>query len=161
MPLRVKGVVDGGVGGQETMRRSLGFEPLHPPLAPSEGQVAALGPVVLPQAAGLMQALEAQVRERCGIGSEPVGDDPLRLDRLIAEQPTDQLGRGLGVARPLHHKLQDLPFVVHARHRYMRRPPTWQTISSRCHRGDGAGRACFKRRAIWGPNLMVQQRIVS
>lgn len=38
---------------------------------------------------------------------------------------------------------------------------TAQTISSRCHRGDGFGLSFLRRLAISGPDRMVQQRMVS
>jgi hypothetical protein len=43
----------------------------------------------------------------------------------------------------------------------MRLPPILQTTSSRFHRGDGAGLFRFRFLAICGPNLIVQQRMVS
>jgi hypothetical protein len=47
MALDIEGVVDGGVGGEKSLRGSLRFEPLHFSLSLPERQMRILRPVVL------------------------------------------------------------------------------------------------------------------
>lgn len=51
MALHVEGVVDRSVGGKESLRRGLGFEPLLLAFSSSDRQVGVLNAVVFPQPA--------------------------------------------------------------------------------------------------------------
>lgn len=44
--LGIEGVIDGGVGGEESLGLTLGFEPLHLPLSASDRQVRILSPLL-------------------------------------------------------------------------------------------------------------------
>ena len=47
MTLDVEGVVDGTMGGNETLGVALGLEPLHLSLSSSDGQVGIFRPVIV------------------------------------------------------------------------------------------------------------------
>ena len=120
-----------------------------------------LNPVVLPKPARPVQMPQIQLIQSGSVRRQAVGRDRLRLDRLVVEEALQKSERGLCVPAALDHKVQDLALVINGAHRYIRLPPTQQTISSRCQRGNGAPRRFFSRLAIRGPNLIVQHRIVS
>jgi hypothetical protein len=85
-----------------------------------------------------------------------LGAKPCFLKQL-AYQPQ----RRPAVAPPLNQHVEDLAFVVDARHRYIRSPAIRTTISSRCQRLLGRGLHHRSRRAITGPNFSTQHRTVS
>jgi hypothetical protein len=60
MPLDVVGIVDRRVGGEESLARGLGFEPLLMSLSSSEGQVRVLCSIVLPKPSGSVQVPQIQ-----------------------------------------------------------------------------------------------------
>src|ERR1019366_9060387 len=83
MASRVEGAVDRRLGGQESLRRGLGLEPLLLPFVFSDRQVAVLSPIVRPQPTGTVDVLQAEFAERRAIGSQPVGDDGGGFDGLV------------------------------------------------------------------------------
>ena len=112
MASRVEGVVDRRQGGQEPLRRGLGFEPLLLPLVLSDRQVAVFSPIVLPQSTGTMEVLQAEFAQRSAVGSEPIRDDGGRFDGLVSDEPAQQFQRRRGVPFPLHYKVQHLALVI-------------------------------------------------
>ena len=66
MALDVEGVVGGGVGGEELLRRARALKPLHLALPPSGRLMRILGPIV-PLPAALMQVLDAEIAGRWGV----------------------------------------------------------------------------------------------
>jgi hypothetical protein len=83
MPLDVEGVVDRCVGGEKSLGRALGFEPLLLAFPSSDRQVGVLCPIALLKPAGSMQMPQIQDIERRAIGGQAIGGDRLRLDRLV------------------------------------------------------------------------------
>ena len=64
MALDVEGVVDRGVGGEETLGRGLGFEALLLAFSSSDRQVGVLDPVVFLQPARLVDLSPAELSKR-------------------------------------------------------------------------------------------------
>ena len=73
MSLDVEGVVDRGVGGEETLGRALGFEALLLPFSSSDWQMGILDPIVLSQAARTVGGITKQggryLRQMLVVGS--------------------------------------------------------------------------------------------
>ena len=61
MALDVEGVVNRRVGGEESLGRGLGFEPLLLSLSSSDRQVRVLCSIVLPKPAGSVQVAQIQL----------------------------------------------------------------------------------------------------
>jgi len=66
MALDVESVVDGGVSGEEFLRRASALEALHLALPPSGRLMRILGPIVLPSPT-LMQVFDAEITGRCAV----------------------------------------------------------------------------------------------
>ena len=111
MAFDVEGVVNGGVDGQETLRRSRRFEPLHLALASPDLLMRVLGPVVLPQAL-LMAYAKAELASCGAIGSELIGHDDLRRKALFAQQLAHETDRSRCVSPRLHQHVEDLALAV-------------------------------------------------
>lgn len=168
MSLEVEGVVDGGMGGEESLGGRLALEELHLPFASSDRQVGILDPIVLTEPSGSVDLIQAQLAKRGSIRSQAIGRDRFGRNRLVAQQPRQKLQRRGVVPPALNHEIEPLAFIidgppeVHAPSAdpadHLASPTSG---SSRCHRGEGAGRRFLSRLAINGPNLMVQQRTVS
>ncbi len=69
MSLDVEGVVDGGVGGEESLGGRLALEELHLQFASSDRQVGILDPIVLPKPARSVDLVQAQLAKRRSIRS--------------------------------------------------------------------------------------------
>ena len=95
MALDVEGVVDRGVGGEEFLGGSLGFEPLLLSLSSSDRQVGILDPVVLAQSSRTMKGLEPKLPKGRSVRRQAVCGDPFRLNRLISQEPTQKYKRRL------------------------------------------------------------------
>jgi hypothetical protein len=100
MVLDVECVLDCGMNGQEPLRRSGRFEPLHLALASTNRQVRILGPIVSPQAL-LMASRQSQFGLGCGIGTQFVGDERLGREALVLKQSAHKFRGRLCVAPPL------------------------------------------------------------
>lgn len=108
-----------------------------------------------------MDAFQAELPQGGSFGCESVCDDSLRLDGLVAQQPLKQGWSGAVVPAALHHHVQHSLFVVDGTPEVHPFAAMLQTTSSRCHRGEGAGRLGFGFLAMCGPNLIIKQRMVS
>ena len=112
MALGIEGVLDGGMGRQETLGRSRRLEPLHLPLPTACGLVRVLGPVVstLPL---VVASRETELAYGRAIGPELVGGDGLRRETLFPDQLAQKPdSRGLVPSR-LHQDVEHFTFVVH------------------------------------------------
>ena len=87
------------------------LEPPHDQLAPSKWQMRILGPVVLPQAL-LVASRQAQLRLRCPIRSELIGDERLGREALLPEQFAHELRGRPCIAPSLHKEIENLALVV-------------------------------------------------
>lgn len=113
MPGCVEGVVDRGVGGEKPLSRGLRPESHLLSFAFSDRKVAVFGAVIFPQTARVMEVLKLQLSQRGAIGTEPIRNDRRGLNRLISQQPPQQLQCRLGVSIPLHNKVEDLALIIH------------------------------------------------
>ena len=68
--------------------------------------------IVLAKSAGSMAIIESDFAQSRSAGFESVGDDCLRLDMLIAQQPPQQSQRSSSVATLLNNHVHDLAFVI-------------------------------------------------
>ena len=110
--LGVEAVVDGGVGSEEALGGPLGFEALLLALASSDREVRTLDAIVVAQSSRSMDRFEAELLHRGTVGFQPVGDDRLGPDALVAEQLAHKPQRRFSVAVLLHEHVQHLAFVV-------------------------------------------------
>ena len=94
MTLRVEVVVDGGMGGKETLSRYSGFEPLHLSLASSDRLMGVLGPVVLAESL-LLACCQAGLAKRRPVRAQLVGHQKLGSDAGFPEQLTHMTDGGL------------------------------------------------------------------
>ncbi len=84
--LNVEGVVDRGVGGEESLGGGLGFEALLLPFSSSDRQMEVFDPIVLPQPTRAVNLGQAKFSKRGAVRRQAVGRDHLRLDGLAAQQ---------------------------------------------------------------------------
>ena len=96
--------MDGGMDAEEALRRARRLEPLHLALSSAHGLMGVLGAIVLPDAL-LVGASQAKVPERCSIGGELVGRQPLRREALLPEELAHQSKRRTLVAPPLNQHI--------------------------------------------------------
>ena len=160
MALEVEGVVGGGVHRDEALGGSRRLEPLHLALSSAERLVGDLGPVVLVNPLFMVGA-QADLLEGSPVRAQLVGRHPGRSEAVLSEQLTDELPAAALFRRLWIRTSSTSPSSSTARHRYIRLPLIRTTISSRCQRELGLHRSCRKFRAITGPNLPTQRRIVS
>ena len=83
MPLGVGDFVDRREGGEESLGRGLGFEPLLLAFSPADRHLRILDAVVLPEPARPVQVPRIQLIQSCSVRRQTVGRDRLRLDRLV------------------------------------------------------------------------------
>jgi len=147
MSLEVEGVVDGGMGGEESLGGRLALEELHLPFASSDRQVGILDPIVLTEPSGSVDLIQAQLAKRGSIRSQAIGRDRFGRNRLVAQQPRQKLQRR-GVVPPAFGRPNRAP---RPRRRRLARD------TSVCRRSGGAdkltelgplcGPSAFKREA--------------
>ena len=108
-----------------------------------------------------MKVVQVQFPQRGSAGRQSVRDDGFRLDGLVAQEALHQGQRGVVVPALLHHDIQHLALIVDGARevRALAADVADHLVEIPC--GYGAGRLSFKLRAICGPNLIVQQRMVS
>lgn len=63
------------------------LEPRHLLLAPSNCKVRVLSPIGVAQSTAMMTITETELLKRGALGSESIGDDPLRFDVVIFQHP--------------------------------------------------------------------------
>ena len=88
--LEVEGIVDRGMGGDETLSLALGLEPLHLPFASSDREMRVLRPVVVAQSPWIVAIEAAQCPERRRVRFQPVGDKAVRRKTLVLQQFPEQ-----------------------------------------------------------------------
>lgn len=71
-----------------------------------------LCPVVLSQSSRSMTILQTQFGQRRGVGAEAIGSDRRRLNRLIPEQPLQQIQGCPCIPPTLDHQVQNLALIV-------------------------------------------------
>src|SRR5918992_454085 len=109
--LEVEGVVDGGMSGEEALRRSMRFEALHLPFSPSHHLVRVLRSVVLAQAL-LMAGSQPELPPGARVGGQPIGHEHRRSIALLAQELAHEpQGCGFVPAR-LHQHVEDLALAV-------------------------------------------------
>ena len=111
MALEVKGVVDGGVHAEKTLRGASRLELLHFALSPSHSLMRVFGSIVLPQPL-LMRAGQSQTPEGAGVGAQLVGDQQLGSEALLLEQLAHQSQGRPSVPPTLNQHVEHLAFVV-------------------------------------------------
>ena len=93
-----KVIVHGSMDRAELLEGLHPAEALHDPLASSKGQVAVLGPVVLP-AADLLSIGHAEILHGRAVGAQAIGDDrcgrPCRFSALLMNSSAAALPRSL------------------------------------------------------------------
>ena len=67
--------------------------------------------IVLAKSAGSMAIIESDFAQSRSAGFESVGDDCLRLDMLIAQQPPQQSQCSSGIAALLHDHVHHLSLI--------------------------------------------------
>jgi hypothetical protein len=89
--LGVEAVVDGGMGGEETLGLALGFESLHFPLSSPDRQVRVLGAIIRTHAARSVTVGETQIPGGGPVRCQFVRGDGLRMDTLALQEFAQQL----------------------------------------------------------------------
>ena len=112
MGLEIEDVVDGGMGGEESLSGSSGLEFLLLSLPSPDRQMRIFRPIVLPHPARLVALCQAQIPGRGAVRSKLVGDDRLGMDAVVPKQFPQQLQRRRLVATFLDQHVQDLALVV-------------------------------------------------
>ena len=130
--LEIEDVVDGGVGGEKPLGRGPGLELLLLSLPPPDRQMRVLRPITLPHPARSVTIHQPQIPGRGPVRSQLVGDDCLGMDTVAPEQLPQQLQRCGFVRRSWTSMSRTSPSSSTARHRNIRLPPIFTTISSRC-----------------------------
>ena len=85
MALNVEGVVDGSVGGDETLGLALGLEPLHFPLSPADREVGVFHPIIVSQSPRFVAIRATDDPHRRPVRRETIGHDLLRPDACVAQ----------------------------------------------------------------------------
>src|SRR5215207_2657965 len=120
--LEVEGVVDGGMSGEEALRRSGRLEALHLPFSSSHRLVRVLGAVVLAQPL-LMARSHPKLTAGAGVGRQPIGHEHVRSIALLPQELAHE-PEGCGfVPAWLHEHVQDLALAID-------RSPQPQTLAS-------------------------------
>jgi hypothetical protein len=85
MALEVEDVIDGGMGGQESLSRARRFEPLELPFAAPDQQMRILCPIVLSQPL-LVPRTHADISESGRVGSQALScvDGPFSARAILA-----------------------------------------------------------------------------
>ena len=151
-------IVDGGVGGEEPLGRTLGLELLLFALASPDRQMCVFRPIIPPQSAGPMAILAAEFSGRDAVGSQPsvtimAGCTPWRFSSFRSNFSAEALLRRIWTSMS-----RSSPSSSTARHRDMVWPPI-VTISSRCQRTVGLGLDRRRLLAKSRPSFKVQQRM--
>lgn len=97
MTLEVEMVVDGGMRGEEALRRAWGYETAVLPLSTTRRLVRDLGKVIRPCARHLAIS-QPQIAQSRAIGSQSIGHDGARHVSLPFQQPPQELEGGLLIA---------------------------------------------------------------
>ena len=71
-----------------------------------------LGAIVVAESAAMMTLTETKSLKGRAVGTETIGDDPLRLDVLPIQQPPQQSQRRIRIASLLHDHVHNLAFVI-------------------------------------------------
>jgi hypothetical protein len=130
------------MGFEETLSRFLTLEALHLSLAPSDGDMRILGAVVVAQSTAMMVVAETEFLKRGAAGAKTIADDPLRLDVLIPQQPSQQSNSSAGVAT------EEACGGVDRQRSSDRTSPSTRGQSRNSHRCPAA-RAYLRRRGSW------------
>jgi hypothetical protein len=110
--LDIEGVVDGGVGREKPLGRTLRFETLLLSLTASDRQMRIFGSIVFSQPAGAVTIGTAEFVCCSAIGCQPVSDDCLRMDALVLQKLPEQSQCCLLVPPLLHQHIEDFAFVI-------------------------------------------------
>jgi hypothetical protein len=110
--LRVEGVVDGGVGREESLSLTLGLEPLHFSLPAPDRKVRILGTIVGAHAAWPVAVGEAEVPRGGPVRRQLVRGDGFGVDALVLEQFSEQFQRRMFVPSALDQHVQHLALVI-------------------------------------------------
>ena len=111
MTLEVEGVVDGGMSGEEALRRSGRLEALHLPFSSPHRLVRILRPVVLAQTL-FMASSHPKLTAGAPVGRQPIGHEHRRSIALLPQELAHQ-PQGCGsVPARLHEHVQDLALAV-------------------------------------------------
>src|SRR5208337_10212 len=97
MALDVEGVVDGSVCGKEFLGRTRALEPLHLALPPPRRLMRIFSSVVLPSPA-LMPSFDPKLSSRGAVGSQIVGDQPIRSEGILLQELAHQFQCGVLVS---------------------------------------------------------------
>lgn len=114
MPLYVEGIVDCGVRLQESLSGSPTLEALHLSLASSNDEMRIFSAIVVAQSPAMVTVTETELMKRGTVGTKSIGDDPLRFDVLILQQPSQQSNGSAGVAAFLHDHIHHLAFIINS-----------------------------------------------
>lgn len=112
MALDVESIVDGGVSGEKSLRRSGRLEPLHSPFALPNRKVRILR-LVVASPAGDVFAIHAEISQKNPVGWEFVGHHLVGRSALLLEQRAHQLERDLLVSAALNQDIENLPLPVY------------------------------------------------
>ena len=144
MALDIEGILDGGVGGEKPLGRTLRFKPLLFSLTAPDRQMRILGTIVFSQPAGAVTIGTAELARRGAIGRQAVSDDCLRMDALALQRFRRNLNAFRLFRRFCTSISRTSPSSSTARQRYILWPVILTTISPRCQRLVGPGLA-FRR----------------
>ena len=111
MALDLEGVVDGSVGGEKPLRRSLWLEALHPSFSLSNRQVRILRPIVAPSAGNVLLR-HAGLMQCCPVGWQFIGYHFIRRIPLLFEQFARQFERCFLDSTGLDQDIQHFILVV-------------------------------------------------
>lgn len=112
MTLNVEGVVDRGVGGEESLRGGLGFEALLLSFSSSDRKVRVLDPIVLAKPSRSVNFGQAELSKGRSVRRQTVSRDLFRLNGLVTQQATEQLQSRLRIPSSLGDEIEHFAFVI-------------------------------------------------